>query len=130
MPGEKIKIILLITLLVVSLAVFIVSEYHKSTGYYISYKPNFKAYVISKKDNYITVRVKKDDCLYKEYQFLEVSLNIKNRDGAHDNPIIGQEIRIYYDGNIVDDRVDNVYLIFRENHYWFKDICIDLAHDI
>ena len=114
---KKIKIILLITLLVVSLAAFIVSEYHKSTDYYISYKPNFKAYVISKKDSYITVRVKEDDCLYKEYQMFEVSLNVKNRDGAYDNPIIGQEIRIYYDGNIVDDRVDNVYLIFRENHY-------------
>ncbi len=73
---KKIKIILLITLLAISLAAFIVSEHHKSTDYYISYKPNFKAYVISKKDDYITVRVKEDDYLYKEYKILEVSLNV------------------------------------------------------
>lgn len=96
---------------------FVASEHQKSTQYYIDHKPNFKAYVMSKKGNYITVRVKEDEDLYKDYQTLVVLLDVKNRDGAYDSSIIGQEIRVYYDGNIVDDKIDNVYLIFRENKW-------------
>lgn len=96
---------------------FVASEHQKSTQYYIDHKPNFKAYVMSKKSNYITIRVKEDEDLYKDYQTLVVSLEVKNRDGAYDSPIIGQEIRVYYDGNIVDDKIDNVYLIFCENKW-------------
>ena len=55
--------------------------------------------------------------MYKDYQTLVASLDVKNRDGAYDNPIIGQEIIVYYDGNIADDKIDNVYLIFRENKW-------------
>ena len=96
---------------------FVTSEHQKSTQYYIDHKPNFKAYVMLKKGNSITVRVKEDEDLYKDYQTLVVSLAVKNRDGAYDSPIIGQEIRVYYDGNIVDDKIDNVYLIFCENKW-------------
>ena len=53
--SKKIKIILLS----IALFVFATSEHQKSTQYYIDHKPNFKAYVMSKKATLLSLELRK-----------------------------------------------------------------------
>ena len=82
----------------------------RTITYHISHSPNFYGIVQSTEDEYYVIAVNEDDEVYEDYPVVYVSKDIINSDG--DNSFDdGEEVVVYYDGNIVDGKVEVVYAI-------------------
>ena len=82
----------------------------RTITYHISHSPNFYGIVQSTEDEYYVIAVREDDEVYEEYPVVYVSKDIINGDSDRyfDD---GEDVNVYYDGNIVDGKVEVVYAI-------------------
>lgn len=82
----------------------------KSMNYVIEHEPSFVGKVETITNEYVIVNVNSDDPLYDEYATVQVSLNVELQDSflSLSN---GDEIVVYYDGNIIENKAEVIYAI-------------------
>ncbi|MGI6664710.1 MAG: DUF3221 domain-containing protein [Christensenellaceae bacterium] len=76
-------------------------------------EPNFAGIVEEVDEKSILVKVKEDEGAHKSSDLIVVSLNVEIKDGLSEYEV-GDEVRVYYDGNIAESypaQVLNVYAI-------------------
>lgn len=103
---DRIRVSLLI--LVICLVTF--SGCKRNMHSVIENEPRFVGVVQSSTDEYVLVELNEDDPLHDNYATLQVSLNVELKD-SYLSFSTGDEIVVYYDGNITDDKVETVYAI-------------------
>jgi hypothetical protein len=82
----------------------------------IENEPRFVGIVQSSTDEYVLVELNEDDPLHDNYATLQVSLNVELKD-SYLSFSTGDEIVVYYDGNITDDKVETVYAITLQTQF-------------
>lgn len=82
----------------------------RTMDYVIDNETFFVGEVISISESYVTVNLNKSDPLYGEYFLIQVSLDAEYKDSFL-NLSVGDEIAVYYDGDIVENTVKAVYAI-------------------
>ena len=78
----------------------------KSMNYIISNEPSIKGTIKEVNENSILVE--------NEAGVYSVSLNVENKDGIYSPIMVGDEIAVYYDGNIAESypmQINTVYAI-------------------
>lgn len=76
----------------------------------IENEPRFIGIVESSTDEYALVKLNEDDPLYDNHATIQVSLDVELKDSFLSfGP--GDEIVVYYDGNITDGKAETVYAI-------------------
>lgn len=103
---DRIRVGLLI--LIISLVTF--SGCKRNMNSVIENEPRFVGVVQSSTDEYVLVELNEDDPLHDNYATLQVPLNVELKD-SYLSFSTGDEIVVYYDGNITDDKVETVYAI-------------------
>lgn len=87
---------------------------NKSINYLIDHAPHVRGVVETVEDGqHIIVRVNTEDEIYKEHSVIWVTLNVVRSDSSTDFEV-GDEVVIYYDGNISDSspgKLETVYAI-------------------
>lgn len=76
-------------------------------------EPNFSGFVETVSEGTILVKVNEDEEEFKSSDLISVSLDVQLKDSMTDFKI-GDEVRIYYDGNIAESypaQVNKVYAI-------------------
>ena len=81
-----------------------------SMNYVIQNEPHFSGITESVTDDWLIVKINEDDPLHDSYDTLQVSLNVQSKDGTYDYAE-DDEIVVYYDGTITENRVETVYAI-------------------
>lgn len=82
----------------------------RTMDYVIGHEPHFVGIVNSMSDDYVSVSVNADDPLYADYSNVMASLDVE----LHDSFLMlsnGDEIVVYYDGNLTEGRAETVYAI-------------------
>ncbi len=97
--------VLAVILLIVSLA-----GCTRSMNYVIEHEPSFVGKVEMVAEDYVLVNVNTDDALYSDYPNVQVSLAVELSDSFL-SLSIGDEIVVYYDGNITEGKAETVYAI-------------------
>ena len=59
---------------------------------------------------YVLVNVNDDDAIYSDHPNIQVSLDVELKDSYLDLSS-GDEIVVYYDGSIIDEKAETVYAI-------------------
>ena len=93
-------------LLALSCVLALVGCNTKSMNYIISNEPSIKGFIKEVNENSILVENKSG-----EYW---VSLNVENKDGIYSPIVAGDEVAVYYDGNIAESypmQINTVYAI-------------------
>ena len=78
----------------------------KSMNYIISNEPSIKGIIKEVNENSILVENDSGD--------YAVSLNVKNKDGIYSPIMVGDEVTVYYDGNVAESypmQINTVYAI-------------------
>lgn len=86
----------------------------RSMNYVIEHEPSFVGKVKTVTDQYVEVNVNSDDPLYHEHTVVQVSLDVELQDSFLSFSS-GDEIVVYYDGSIIEDRAETVYAITLRN---------------
>lgn len=76
----------------------------------IENEPRFVGVVESSTDEYVFVQVNEDVFLCDNYTTIQVSLDVELKDSFL-SFLPGDEIVVYYDGNITDGKAETVYAI-------------------
>ncbi len=85
----------------------------RSMDYVISNEPDFAGIVKEVTEDYVVVTVNDDESIYVDYPIVYASLDVEQEDSCLDFRA-GDEIQIFYDGNISDGdpaKVETVYAI-------------------
>ena len=82
----------------------------RSMNYVIGHEPSFIGTVEDVTDEYILVNVDAEDAIYSDHPNVQVSLDVELKDSYLDLSS-GDEIVVYYDGNITDGKAEKVYAI-------------------
>lgn len=85
----------------------------RNMDYVIENEPHFAGIVEEVTENYVVVAVNDDESIYNDYPTVHASLNVEQADSYMDFKI-GDEIVVYYDGNIGDEnpaKAEKVYAI-------------------
>ena len=82
----------------------------KSMNYVIGNEPSFVGTVEVVTDEYVLVNVNDDDAIYSDHPNIQVSLDVELKDSYLDLSS-GDEIVVYYDGSIIDEKAETVYAI-------------------
>ena len=99
-----------ISLLVVILLIASLVGCSRSMNYVIGHEPSFIGKVEKVMEDYVLVNVNADDAIYSDHTNVQVSLDVELSDSYLDLSS-GDEIVVYYDGNITDGRAETVYAI-------------------
>ena len=102
---KKFFSMLVMVLLMISLA-----GCSKSMNYVIGNEPSFVGTVEVVTDEYVLVNVNDDDAIYSDHPNIQVSLDVELKDSYLDLSS-GDEIVVYYDGSIIDEKAEAVYAI-------------------
>lgn len=65
-------------------------------------------------ENYIVVSVNESDPMIEGFSSIQVPLNVERKDCSL-SFTTGDEVAVYYDGNITGDKVEMVYAILLRN---------------
>lgn len=76
----------------------------------IENEPRFIGVVESSTDEYALVKLNEDDPLSDDYATIQVSLDVELKDSFL-SFVSGDEIVVYYDGNITEGKAETVYAI-------------------
>lgn len=82
----------------------------RSMNYVIEHEPSFVGIVETITDEYVMVNINSDDPLYNDYSTVQVSLDVELKD-SYSNLENGDEIVVYFDGNIAEGKAEKVYAI-------------------
>ena len=82
----------------------------RSMNYVIGHEPSFIGTVEDVTDEYVLVNVDVEDAIYSDHPNVQVSLVVELKDSYLDLSS-GDEIVVYYDGNITDGKAETVYAI-------------------
>lgn len=85
----------------------------RNMHYVIENEPNFAGIVEDVTEDYVIVAVNNDESIYNDYPTVHVSLDVEQTD-SYMGFGIGDEIVVYYDGNISDEdpaKAEKVYAI-------------------
>ena len=82
----------------------------RSMNYVIGHEPSFIGIVEDVTDEYVLVNVDVEDAIYSDHPNVQVSLDVELKDSYLDLSN-GDEIVVYYDGNVTDGKVETVYAI-------------------
>lgn len=85
----------------------------RSMNYVIDNEPHFAGIVEEVIDDYVVVKVNKNESIFKDYPTVYASLDVELADSYLDFEV-GDEIVIYYDGNISNGtpaKAEKVYAI-------------------
>lgn len=99
-----------VSLLILILCLVTMSGCKRTMHSVIENEPKFVGVVESSTDEYVLVELNEDDPLHDNYATLQVSLDVELKDSFL-SFVSGDEIVIYYDGNITDGKVESVYAI-------------------
>lgn len=83
---------------------------NRSMNYVIGNEPSFVGTVEVVTDEYVLVNVNDDDAIYSDHPNIQVSLDVELKDSYLDLSS-GDEIVVYYDGSIIDEKAETVYAI-------------------
>lgn len=113
---KKHRKLILVVLIFLVLAGILISEYvgyTKGMHYVLAHKPSFAGKVIDISGSFAVVAVNEDEDVYKAYPVIYASMDAEVKDGRY-YCSIGDEIAVFYDGNITDGeiaKVEKVYAI-------------------
>lgn len=99
-----------ISVLVVILMIVSLVGCSRSMNYVIEHEPSFIGKVETVAEDFVLVNVNTDDAIYSDYTNVQVSLAVELSDSYLDLSS-GDEIVVYYDGNITDGKAETVYAI-------------------
>lgn len=99
-----------VSLLILILCLATLSGCKRTMHSVIENEPRFVGMVESSTDEYVLVEINEDDPLYDNYATIQVSLDVELKDSFL-SFVPGDEIVVYYDGNITDGKAETVYAI-------------------
>lgn len=76
----------------------------------IESEANFVGVVETLNKSHAAITVNEDDALYSEHSSVQISLDVELKD-SYLSLTKGDEIVVYYDGNITEGKVETVYAI-------------------
>lgn len=99
-----------VSMLILVICLVTISGCKRNMNSVIGNEPRFVGVVESFTDEYVLVQLNEDDPLYDNYATIHVSLDVELKDSFLAF-VPGDEIVVYYDGNITDGKAENVYAI-------------------
>lgn len=99
-----------VALLILILCLEAMSGCKRTMHSVVENEPRFIGIVESSTDRYAFVKLNEDDPLSDDYATIQVSLDVELKDSFL-SFVSGDEIVVYYDGNITDGKAETVYAI-------------------
>lgn len=81
-----------------------------SMNYIIEHKPSITGIIKEVNDNYIIICVETDS--YPNGGIYKVSLDVKNQDGTYSPMTIGDEVTVYYNGEIAESYPAQINIVY------------------